>query len=473
MMLRRRLTLLQAVSLNMGMMVGVGPFITIPAFLRTLGGPQAMIGWILGALVAMADGMVWSELAAAFPGSGGTFHFYDAIYGKRTLGRLLKFLFVWQFLFSAPLELASGAIGLSGYAGFLFGPLRTVALQTPIGDLRWGQVLAVAVVAAVVGLAYRRIELAGRLMTVLWLGMLATVAVVIVSGLSAFDARMAFDFPADPWHGDGQRPFAFGLGAALAIAMYDLLGYYQVCYLGDEVQDPQRNLPRAILISAAVVSLIYLVMNTSIIGVLPWRKAMESEHVASDFMHVRFGAHAAQAMTAMIIWTATASIFAGILSYSRVPYAAAKTGHFFGFFAATHPVGDFPHRSLLVVGAVSALACFFSLDVVIEALLTSRILIQFIGQIATVVYIRTRPDLRARLSFRMLLYPVPAVVALAGWLYVFGTTKQATLLYGVVSLGLGLLAFAFWDARRRGLGGATPNTANEGGNSGTANSDQA
>ncbi len=456
-MLRRRLTLLQAVSLNMGMMVGVGPFITIPAFLRTLGGPQAMIGWILGALVAMADGMVWSELAAAFPGSGGTFHFYDAVYGRRTLGRLLKFLFVWQFLFSAPLELASGAIGLSGYARYLFAPLGRAA----IGGATWGQLLAVGVVVGVVLLAYRRIELAGRLMTVLWAGMLLTVGVVILSGLTRFDARLAFDFPANPWRGNGETPFAVGLGAALAIAMYDLLGYYQVCYLGDEVSEPRCTLPRAILLSAAIVSLIYLIMNTSIIGVLPWRVAMHSDHVASDFMQVRFGPAAASVVTAMIIWTATASIFAGVLSYSRVPYAAAKTGHFFQFFAATHPEGEFPHRALIVIGAVSAGACFFSLDVVIEALLTSRILIQFIGQIATVVYIRTRPGLRERLAFRMWLYPVPALVALAGWLYVFATTKHVTLAYGLISLAAGGVAFAIWDVRRRALPGGGSAAADE------------
>lgn len=92
-MLDRRLSLLQAVSLNMSMMVGIGPFITIPALVGSMGGPQAMVGWVLGAAVALADGMVWSELAAAFPGSGGTYHCFDAAYGESTPGRLLKFLF--------------------------------------------------------------------------------------------------------------------------------------------------------------------------------------------------------------------------------------------------------------------------------------------------------------------------------------------------------------------------------------------
>ena len=122
-MLERRLRLLQAVSLNMSMMVGIGPFITIPALVATLHGPQSMIGWILGAAVALADGMVWSELAAAFPGSGGTYHFYDAVYGESRAGRLLKFVFVWQFLFSGPLEVATGAIGMANYLGYFYPPL--------------------------------------------------------------------------------------------------------------------------------------------------------------------------------------------------------------------------------------------------------------------------------------------------------------------------------------------------------------
>lgn len=455
-MLQRRLTLLQAVCLNMGMMVGVGPFITIPAFLRTMGGPQAMVGWVLGACVAICDGMVWAELAAAFPGSGGTYHFYDAVYGRATIGRLLKFLFVWQFLFSGPLELASGAIGLAGYAGFLVPALKASLVTVPlVAGATWtvsvGQVLAVGAMLGITGLAYRRIEAAGRLMIVLWAGMIATVGTVIVAGATRFDAAQAFSFPPGAWTLDGR--FAMGLGAALGIAMYDFLGYYQVCYLGDEVADPVRTLPRAILISAPAVAAIYLAMNVSMLGVLPWQKAMESDHIASDVMLRRFGPQSATVLTAMILWTAAASIFAGLLSYSRVPYAAARRGHFFEALAATHPRGEFPHRSLLVVGGISGAACLFDLTTVIEALLSSRILIQFVGQIGTVLYLRRRPELERWLAYRMWLYPVPAIVALGGWMYVFGSTRPATMLYGLISLGLGVVVFRVWDRRDQGAEG--------------------
>jgi amino acid transporter len=451
-MLRRRLSLLQAVSLNMSMMVGIGPFITIPTFVASLGGPQAMIGWALGALVAVADGLVWSELAAAFPGSGGTYHFFDAVYGDARVGRLLKFLFVWQFLFSAPLEVATGAIGLTQYAGYLWPALKQAVWTCPIdlgrlGTSTWevtrGQIAAVGVMIGITALAYRRIELAGRLMVVLWAGMIVTVVGVIAAGFIHFDARRAFDFPGSAWVVD--RRFALGLGAALGIAMYDFLGYYQICYLGDEVADPARTIPRSILISIGVVALAYFTMNLSILGAIPWREVVRSEHIASDLMLRYFGEGAAWLVTLSIVWTALAGTFAALLGYSRVPYASARSGHFFRGLARTHPTGDFPHRALLLVSGLAALACLAHLETVIAALLTSRILIQFVGQIATVAYLRTRPDLLARMPFRMRLFPLPALLALVGWLYVFAASGQEVIAYGLGSLLLGAVAFAAWD----------------------------
>ncbi|WP_165071530.1 APC family permease [Paludisphaera rhizosphaerae] len=448
-MLQRRLRLLQAVSLNMSMMVGVGPFITIPAILASMGGPQAMLGWILGALVALADGLVWCELASAFPGSGGTYHFFDAAYGESQKGRALKFLFVWQFLFSAPLEVASGALGLAQYAAFFFPSLHEPAWNwgaiVPGVDsaVPWFNLLGVAVMGLVTFLAYRRIEVAGRLLVVLWIGMLITVGWVIAVGLSHFDAGLAFSFPERAF--DLTQANALGLGAALAIAMYDFLGYYQICYMGDEVEEPSRTIPRAILISVLAIAAIYLTMNISILGVLPWQEAMESKHVASDMMQRVLGSKAAGLLTLMIIWTALASTFAATLGYSRVPYASAKAGHFPRFFAATHPKGDFPHRSLILLGVLGMLACLADLTTVITALLTSRILIQFVGQIVTVFWIRSRPEIMARLRFRMPLFPIPAAVAFVGWMYVFATAAPVVKAYGLWTLALGILVFQAWD----------------------------
>jgi amino acid transporter len=453
-MLRRRLGLLQAVSLNMSMMVGIGPFIMISTFVRAMNGPPAMLGWLLGAAIAIADGLVWCELAAAFSGSGGTYHYYDAVYRQSHVGRLLKFLFVWQFLFSGPLEVASGAIGVAQYMGYLWPALKVAAWSVPIGAFVWtvtfGQLLAMGVMAGITALSYRRIESAGRLMVVLWAGMLLTVAWVVLDGLLHFNPARAFDVPPDAWRLD--RAFLLGLGVATGNAMYAYLGYYQVCYLGDEVEKPERTLPLSILVSVVLVALVYVTMNAGVLGVIPWRSVITSDHIATDMMLALHGPMAARLMTAMIVWTALAATFAALLSYSRVPYAAAASGHFFRGLAKIHPTGDFPARSLLLIAAVAMLACLADIDTVIAALLTSRIFIQFIGQVATVLYIRTRPDLAARLRFKMWLFPIPALVAAAGWLYVFSSTQYHIMAYGLVSLALGALCFEGWNALARAEG---------------------
>jgi amino acid transporter len=447
-MLRRRLTPLHAVSLNMSMMVGVGPFLTIPLMIATMGGPHGTLGWVLGLAVAACDGLVWSELAAAFPGSGGTYHFFDAVYRESRVGRALKFLFVWQFLISGPLEMASGMLGFAAYAGWIWPGLDVAAWSLPVGGrLRWivtrGQLVGAATMAGLVILAYRRIDAAGRLMVVLWLGMLGTVAWTIAASWAHFDPGLAFDVPPGAWRVDATH--LVGWGQVLGLAMYAYFGYYQVCYLGDEVEDPARTIPRSILIAIVGVAAIYLAMNLGVLGTVPWREAMSSSRVVSDMMERLYGSSAAALLSLMVMWTALAACFAALLGYSRIPYAAARSGHFFRGLAAIHPTGDFPHRSLLVLGAVSVIACLADLQSVIEALLTTRILVQFVAQIGTVFYVRTRPDLSARMPFRMPWFPLPALIALLGWTWIFVTSSRPTLVIGLGTLAAGGLAFLLWD----------------------------
>jgi amino acid transporter len=453
-MLQRRLGMLQAVSMNMAMMVGIGPFITMPAIVGHIGGPHAIFIWFLGALVTICDGLVWSELSSAFPGSGGTYHFYDAVYGASRIGRLLKFLFVWQFLFSGPLELATGAIGIVRHMGYFNPSVRNVAWHWstfPPGvdsPVTWAQLGAMGIVAAVTMLAYRRIEGAGHFMVVFWVGVMGTVVWLIVAGLSHLKPSLAFDFPPDAWQ--PTRQHILGVGLAMAPVMYDFLGYYQICYLGDEVVEPERTIPRSILISVVLIALMYLAFNLSIVGVLPYNEVVSSHHVASDMMQRIYGHWAASLVTLLIAWSALAATFAGLLGYSRVPYASARTGHFFRFFEATHPIGLFPHRSLLLVGGLTALACLADLETMISALLASRIIIQFIGQIVTLSLVRARKDYPpSPRSFLMPLYPIPSIIALAGWLFIFGASTRIVVVYAFGSLILGVVAFVIWDRLAR------------------------
>jgi amino acid transporter len=425
--LTRGFGLLGATALNMTNMVGIGPFITIPLLMAAMGGPQSLIGWFVGALIVVCDGQVWSEFGAALPGSGGSYRFLRETYGPQKWGRFMAFLFIWSFVLSGPLEIASGLIGFSQYATYLWPGLAR-------GGNRF---LGAGVGLLAVVLLARRITFLSRLTVTLWAGTVATLAVVLVTGLPHFNAARAFDFP--PGAFDFNRGFVLGLGSAALVAIYDYLGYYDICYIGDEVREPARVIPRSILFSILGCAVAYFLLHLTLLGVIPWREMLDSKFVVSDFMERLHGRGAAVAVTLMILWTAFGSVFALLLGYSRIPYAAAVQGDFFRVFSKLHPKGNFPQVSLYTLGAVSVVASLFSLDQVISALITTRILVQFMGQILAL------PQLHKRfadgLPYRMWLYPVPAVVALVGWAYVFLTSGWAYIAVGLATLAAGVVAF--------------------------------
>lgn len=387
-----------------------------------------MLGWALGALLAICDGLVWSELGSALPGAGGSYHFLHETYGPQSFGRLMAFLFIWQFVFSGPLEIASGMIGFSEYAGYLWPKM------TPFE----GKLVAAGVGLLALGLLYRRITVLSRLTVTLWAGTVLTMAAILAVGLPHCNFRLAFAFPAHAFA--FSRGFFFGLGSATLIAMYNYLGYYDVCYIGDEVREPARVIPRSILLSVAACAVAYGAINVALIGVVPWREAIRSPFLVSEFMARLYGRPAAIAVTIMILWTAFGSVFALLLGYSRIPYAAAVDGNFFRPFARLHPTKKFPHVSLLTVSAVAVAAAFFNLDVVIDALITTRVLVQFIGQIGALPLLRRQLP-SSRRSYKMWLYPLPAAVALVGWVLVFLASGWRYVFFGLVTLLLGAVVF--------------------------------
>ncbi len=442
--LPRRLGLLQATALNMSNMVGVGPFITIPALMGAIngGGPQAMLGWIVGLLIAIPDGLVWAELGAAMPGSGGSYIFLRDGFGREKWGRLMAFLFIWQLVLSGPLEIGSGFIGFKQYLHYFWPGAGDVELNRRL------QIITVALGIGAIALLYRKISSIGKITVALWLGVLLTTGAVILGGAGHFDPKIAFNFP--PHAFDFSLGFIFGLGAAGRIGIYDYMGYYDVCYLGDEVKEPGRTIPRSILISLGAIAVIYITMNFSIIGVLPWHDFAVTDPnadcppVASMFIEKLYGSKAAVVFTVMVLWTSFASVFALMLGYSRIPYAAARDGYFFRAFATLHPKKEFPHRALLLIGGLSIAASFLSLQAVIDALVTMRILVQFIGQIGAVVILRrTRPD--SERPFKMWLYPLPALLALLGWMFLFVTSGVTQMLYSALALVVGVIAFLIWS----------------------------
>jgi basic amino acid/polyamine antiporter, APA family len=455
-----------ATALNMIDMIGVGPFITIPLIISAMGGPQAMIGWIVGALLAMCDGMVWAELGAAMPGSGGSYRYLNEIYGPRW-GKLFSFLFIWQLSFSAPLSIASGCLGLALYAGYIFpGIESSVALKPVVFSIPYFKTLEVqlpgtAATAVAIGtlvfavfLLYRRIVSIEKISKLLWVGVMGTIAWVIFAGITNFDASRAFHFPPHAFVLD--RAFFAGLGSALLVATYDYWGYYNVCFFGDEVKDPARNIPRALLYSIAAVATIYIVMNTAILGVVPWQEmqAAAKDHarfyIVSTMMERLYGHTAGVVVSALIMWTAFASVFSLLLGYSRVPYAAAQDGNYFRVFGKVHPEHRIPHVSLLVLGGVAAVFCFFKLADVIAALVVIRIIVQFVVQIIGLLLLRWRRPEAPR-PFKMWAYPIPALLAIFAFVYVlFGRENfMKEIRYALAIIGLGLAIFAIRSWRER------------------------
>jgi amino acid transporter len=369
------------------------------------------------------------------PGSGGSYVYLREGFGSARFGRLMAFLFIWQFIISGPMEIASGYIGFAQYLGYIWPQAPFSLVVVAIGLLN-------------IALLYRQITHIGKITISLWLGTLLTTGAVIVTGALHFDAKLAFDFPPDAFQ--FSTGFLFGLGAASRVGVYDYLGYYDICYIGEEVKEPGKTIPRSIIISVIAVALIYIAINLSIIGVISWRDFVPAEQkpiaqfIVSAMMEKIYGSKIAVVLTLMILWTAFGSVFALLLGYSRIPFAAARDGYFFSFFSRLHPKHNFPHVSLLAIGVLAIVFSFFSLDAVIQALIAMRILVQFIGQLFAVIILRQQaPDLPR--PYRLWFYPLPNLIAFLGWLFIFCTMDGWIIQFSLLALVAGLGGFLLWS----------------------------
>lgn len=419
-----------AVAINVITMIGIGPLITIPLVVATLHGPLSLAGWLVGALLALCDGLVWAELGSLYPHSGGTYGFLREAFPRA--GRFLAFLFVWEMIFAGPLLVASGYIGFAHYVAY-FAP--------HLAGNDWA-LKAIAAGLGVVTLAalYRRITDVSRIGTWLSLAAIVTLLAVTVAGYAHWSAHLAFTMPA----GDSfWRGLFGGLGSALVITLYDYAGYGQATYVGDEVVAPSRTLPRAIVLSISLVAILYVALQVAVLGAVPWQH-LDPNFPGSQVVEGSFGRIAAIAVTALILLTAFASVYGNLLGFSRIPFAAARDGAFLEPFARLHPRLHIPAFSLIVMGALAILACAFTLDQVIAALTAALVLVQSVAQIVAVLAVRWRGN---QDGFRMPLFPLPAIVALAGWLVVFWNTGWGAVLFGFVTIAAGSLIFVF--ARRR------------------------
>ena len=430
---QRSVGLGSALAVNLTQICGIGPFITIPLMLAAMGGPQAILGWFVGALLSIADGMVWAELGAAMPGAGGTYLYLRAAFQSRT-GSLLPFLFVWTAMLVIPAIMSTGVIGIVQYLGFFFPHLGRTSVH----------LVSFVVVIGIVTALYRDISSISRLTNFLCVVMLLTVGLTMAACFTHFHPALAFAFP--PGAFTLNRPFFAGLGSALLLATYDYAGYNTSAYIAGELRDPGRTLPRSILYSILIMMGIYLTMNIGILGVAPWSELAHSTSIGSFVMERTWGRPAAYVLTGLIIVTGLASVLSGFLGGSRVPYHAAVDGVFLPAFARLHPRLHIPHVALLTMGLFTAIGTFFALGDIIAMLMAVMILIQSLGQVAALTVLRRRqPDLPR--PYRMAGYPWPNLIALAGWLYVYFSSGTKMIILSLLWVACGTAVFLVWAWR--------------------------
>ena len=457
--LTRGLGFWEATAINITQIIGAGVFLTIPLILGVLPAAYGLLAWLVAGVLIIADSMVWGELGAALPAAGGSYHFLLESYGRLRWGRLMAFLFIWQILISGPLEVGSGLVAAAQFSTAVdpdykaFDKEHTLSYEVEIAE---GQKVGVSVGPSrlfgfalgvlMIALLYRRITALGKLSLIFLVAVLAVIAWVLFEGAIRFNPALAFDTSLSAEERPKDVGLALGLGMGFAI--YSYFGYYNVCYLGEEVRNPARTIPRAILTSAVVVVLLFFLVHLAITGVIPWREARAStDNLTADFMYRVHGQWAASLVSVCLVGSCFASAFSGLMGYSRVPFAAAREGHFFGWFGAVHPTHRIPHRSLLLIGAMVLFWSFFDLATIITALIATRILEQFVAQVFAVILLRNLQPDRPR-PWKMWFYPLPCFVALAGWLFVYRGTGRIFVVIGIATLLLGAVVFLIWSKRR-------------------------
>lgn len=409
-------------------MVGIGPFVVMPLVVSYFHNGLFLWAWIFGAFTAYVDAMIWSELGAAYPLAGGSYNFLRIGYGQKW-GRMMSFLFVWQTCIQAPLVVASGAIGFSQYLSYIIHPLSWLQQKLVSGGL----------VIIVFILLYRKIEAIGKISVALWIVVILTVVWIIASGFSHAQHSVRLG----PIGEESFFQYAFwaAIGHGSVKTVYSYLGYYNVCHLGGEIKRPEKNIPRSMFISITGIAILYLLMNISVMSVIPWQDIKPGEkHLVSIFMEHIYGNWGGIIITVLILWIALASLFAVVLGYSRIPYAAAMDGNFFQLFSKLHPTKEFPYISLIFLCSLGFIfSLLFKLEKAIDSILAMRIIIQFIGQTVGLVLLRRRLATKG-FPFKMWLYPLPVIVSICIWIFLFISTGWFALWGSLIAAG-GVIVF--------------------------------
>lgn len=431
--LKRELGLTHATVLNMIDMVGIGPFTALPIILFALPGKFSLIPWVIGAVLGLVDGLIWAELGAAWPKAGGSYIFLQKLY-KGPTGRALAFLYVFQTSLHTPLVITSACLGFINYMHY-FIPF----------DFWQGKLMMVGVVLLIMAALYRRVLDVGKIGIVLSVAVISMLLWTIITGALFFDAEIFRSNSAQPNQLGSWFTTAFWLmaGNYTSKAVYAYLGYYNVCHLGSEIKNPQKNIPSSIIISVIGIACFYLAMQFVIAGAVPQSQITdENIPLISLLFEKAYGQGVAYIATVLLLIVAVSSLFALLLGYTRIIYAAAKEGMHFKVFAHLHPTKNFPDYALLIFGFISCIFCllFSKPSAVFRFIVVTRIFIQFIPQAIGVILLRKNKRTN-ELPFKMPLYPATAILSIIMWVFVFVSSGLQYASAGISVIAAGLLIY--------------------------------
>jgi len=443
---KEKFTFLQACGMNLMFMFGTGPLITVPYCIAAVSpmGPHALIGYGIALVACMCDSCVCGEIGSMWPYSGGTYVYLRELYGSETWGRMAAFIFLWQFLFTGPAEVASGFIAISEYLVYFNPDEFTQAVRI---------LLSLSLLGVATTLLLRNVKDIGSVTLILTGITIFAMGFTLIAGFSDWHPEY-LEAPKGAFKGVATWGMMRSVIGAARFGVYDMTGYYDVCFMGEEVVNPRRTIPLSCVITCCVVGVICLFIYLAILGHLDYTTFAYKYVEGSDEMQmgimsiftesVTGSRPVACIMTIVVACTIFGSVFSMMLGFAFVLFSAARDGYFFEWFAHKSNT-SMPDHALLTIAFFGGVWCFFSLDRVIEAMTTLLVLVQFAGQSAGLLWYRynTPKEEQPTDTWRMPLYPLPAIMQLVLFLLLF-ITSPSYLLYGDESATLELsLGFMF------------------------------
>jgi APA family basic amino acid/polyamine antiporter len=353
----RGLGLWAATAVVIGGMIGQGIFLVTSQIARDVGSEIGGLAvWLIGGVVVLLGAFCYAELGAAMPEAGG-----DYVYLSRGLGPVWGFLYGWtSALIMRPGSAATIAAGLLRFTGFLLPsvatPIFTWHIPLPFQPYQFtftaSQPLAAAVVAAVTAINYFGVRTAGRIQIVLSGLKVAGVVTIVVLGL-------ALGRVSGIHSGSKADPLGYGTAGAFLTALVPVMaaynGFQQLGWVGGEIVNPQKNIPRAAILGVLSVAGLYVLINLAYFRVLTFSQVAQSQHVASDAVALVTGQNGAKWLTIAMMISALGALHVGFLTGPRVPYAMARDGQFFSFAKRVQPAFHTPSGALIFQGCVSTL----------------------------------------------------------------------------------------------------------------------